>query len=170
MQNVWRSCKSRENGAPRREAAGGHLLARGKNRNEAERRRSKAASHRGQKFWKNLLGRSFFLSWNQNPDDAAPRTRLAPRGGHYGGRDWHQRTAASVGYLRQDVIADCLVALLLGASALVWGCRAPANPQAGHVQIGLNLQEGDFYTAFSFPRRALQQYRPESELVLRVPT
>jgi len=69
--------------------------------------------------------------------------------------------------LRQDVIADCLVALLLGASALVWGCRPPANPQVVHDQIELTFEQGDLDTASSLADRALQQYRADPEWLWR---
>src|SRR5260370_21202363 len=91
MQNLQRFderyCRRqeiRENSGTRRRPAGGHLLASGKNRDEVERRRSKAAPHRGQEFWKNLLGRNLCLSWNQNLADAPPPTRFAPRGRPHG--------------------------------------------------------------------------------------
>ncbi len=69
--------------------------------------------------------------------------------------------------MKPDVIADCLVALLLGALALVWGCRAPANPQAVHDQIELIFEHGDLDTASSLADRALQKYRGNTEWLWR---
>lgn len=67
--------------------------------------------------------------------------------------------------MKQDVI--CLVALLLGASALGWGCRAPTNPQAVHDQIELTFEHGDLDMASSLADRALQQYRGDPEWLWR---
>src|SRR5260370_34239218 len=163
MRKVWRSGKIRENGGARPKAAGGHLLAGGKNRDQIEGRQG--PRHRGRRFWKNLLGRSFFLSWNETPDDAPPRTRLAPRRRPHRSRDWHKR--ATRADLKQYGIFDCLVGVLLGASLLVCGCRAPTNPQAVQDQIELTFEHGDLDTASSLADRALQQYRGDPEWLWR---
>src|SRR5260370_22833244 len=163
MRKVWRSGKIRENGGARPKAAGGHLLAGGKNRDQIEGRQG--PRHRGRRFWKNLLGRSFFLSCSETPDDAPPRTRLAPRRRPHRSRDWHKR--ATRADLKKYGIVDCLVGVLLGASLLVCGCRAPTNPQAVQDQIELTFEQGDLDTASSLADRALQQYRADPEWLWR---
>src|SRR5713226_5140386 len=161
MQNVWRSgeryCRRqeiRENSGTRRRPAGGHLLASGKNRDEVERRRSKASPHRGQKFWKNLFGRDLCLSWNENPDDAPPRTRLAPRGGPHSGRNRHQRTAAAASGLSRSLAVG---SIFLASGLFPLGCRCRPDPQALYDRIAQNVRRSDLKTAGVYVDQALAQ-------------
>src|ERR1700674_3582886 len=150
MQDFWRSherhCKRqeiRENSGARRGPAGGHLLASGKNRDEVEGRRFKAAPHQGRKFRKNLFGRNLRRTGNQNPDDAPPRTRLASRGGNHGGRDPPQRQpnpSVKVGFAG---ISLWLAVLSVFAAA----CRTTADPRAVYDQIDLKISRGELAAA-----------------------
>src|SRR5216684_2695491 len=147
MQNVWRSDKRycsrqeiRENGGTRRRPQGGHLLSSGKNRDETEGRRSEAPPHRSAQFWKNLLGRSPCLPWNQDPDNAPPRTRLTPCCGHHSGRNKRQRPTFTS--LRR-VISLSLVLLVLLTESCSREAYSPAHLHAIHDRILWTLRHDD---------------------------
>src|SRR5260370_20759745 len=145
MQNLQRFDKKycrrqeiRENSGTRRRPAGGHLLASGKNRDQAEGRRCQAARDRGQEFWKNLLGRNLHRPGNDNLDDASPRTWLTARGGTDRGRDPHQRICL-------PIVRSLLCFFLLA----VMGCGRPSSIPTSQLyeSTRLKLKRGDLNTA-----------------------
>src|SRR5258708_18671126 len=100
MQDLCRSNKwycrrqeNRENSGDRRRV--GHLLSRGKDRNEVEGGGREAPPDRSAGLWKNLLGRNLCRTRNADVDHASSRARLAPRGGPHRGRNPHQRSIVS---------------------------------------------------------------------------
>src|SRR5437773_8307632 len=149
MQLLWptdkrdsRGQKSRQNSGARRRPAGSHVLASGKNREQAEWRQCQATPHRGQEFWKNLFGGNLRRTGNQNPDDAPPGTRLAPRGEHRGRRNHDQRPTNAALRVGFTGLCACLAAILLAE-----GCRTPADPQAVYNQINLKINRGELTDA-----------------------
>ncbi len=116
------------------------MLASGKNRDETEGRRFKASPHRGQEFWKNLLGRSLCLSWNQKPDDAPPRARLTPCCRPHSGRNRRQRTTFTS--LRR-IISLSLFLLVLLTESCSRETYSPAHLHAIHDQILWTLRHDD---------------------------
>src|SRR5437660_5151682 len=168
MQDVWRSCERycrrqeiRENSLTRRGPRGGHLLVSGKNRDEVERCGYKTARHQGGKFWKNLLGRNLRRTGNQDPDDAPPRTRLAPCGGSDRWGSYHQWAAVTA--YRSLRIALIRVCILPAISVSLSGCSREQPPQKAYEQIVSEINHGDLSAARRAADEAITRYGPDSQ-------